>query len=143
MAAPAVTRTPNLHRANESLLESANGSMATVATRREEKNPVQRKNKRTDLTPTGLLMEGHFAQNPYRGILSAIEIFSPITRTGNNNNFAAPVWDAKASEGNFQTFPTTVSKLVRNVPLVNSLEVSPFWMNVIPLCCVLERSPAF
>jgi hypothetical protein len=64
MAAPAVTRTPNLHRANESLLESANGSMATVATRREEKKPVQRKNKRTDLTPTGLLMEGHYTQNP-------------------------------------------------------------------------------
>src|SRR3954465_11860469 len=36
IAAPAETRTPNLHRANESLLESANGSMATVATRREE-----------------------------------------------------------------------------------------------------------
>ena len=31
--------------------------MATVATRRE-KNLVQRKNKRTYLTPTGLLMEG-------------------------------------------------------------------------------------
>ena len=30
MAAPAEPRTPNLHRANESLLESANGSMATV-----------------------------------------------------------------------------------------------------------------
>ena len=43
---------------NQSLLESADGSMATVATRQEEKNLVQRKNKRTDLTPTGLLMEG-------------------------------------------------------------------------------------
>ena len=31
MAAPAETRTPNMHRANESLLESADGSMATVA----------------------------------------------------------------------------------------------------------------
>jgi hypothetical protein len=60
IAAPAEPRTPNLHRANQSLLESANGSMATVATRREEKNLVQRKNKRTDLTPTGLLMEGDF-----------------------------------------------------------------------------------
>ena len=36
-----------------------------------------------------------------------------------------------------------MSKLIRNVPLVNSLEVSPFCVNVIPLCCVLERSPAF
>ena len=32
MAGPAVTRTPNLHRANQrSLLESADGSMATAA----------------------------------------------------------------------------------------------------------------
>ncbi len=37
--------------------------MATVATRRE-KNLVQQKNHRTLLTPTGLLMEGHYAQNP-------------------------------------------------------------------------------
>jgi hypothetical protein len=50
--------------------------MATVATRREKKTLSNEKNKRTDLTPTGLLMEGHFAQNPLgRGILSAIEIF--------------------------------------------------------------------
>jgi len=31
MAAPAETRTPNMHPANQSLLESADGSMATVA----------------------------------------------------------------------------------------------------------------
>jgi len=37
--------------------------MATAATRLE-KNFVQRKNKRIDLTPTGLLMEGDSAQNP-------------------------------------------------------------------------------
>jgi len=37
MAAPAEPRTPNMHRANQSLLESADGSMATVATRRENK----------------------------------------------------------------------------------------------------------
>src|SRR5215813_12662024 len=35
MAAPAESRTPNLHRANESLLASANGSMASAATRRD------------------------------------------------------------------------------------------------------------
>jgi hypothetical protein len=34
--------------------------MATVATRREEKNLVQRKNQKNDLTPTGLLMEGDY-----------------------------------------------------------------------------------
>jgi len=54
VAAPAETRTPNVHRANESLLESANGSMATVVTRQE----VNRLEQRTDLTPAGLLMEG-------------------------------------------------------------------------------------
>jgi hypothetical protein len=36
--------------------------MATVATR-QEKNFAQRKNETTHLTPTGLLMEGHFTQN--------------------------------------------------------------------------------
>jgi hypothetical protein len=36
IAAPAEPRTPNMHRANQSLLESADGSMATVATRREK-----------------------------------------------------------------------------------------------------------
>jgi hypothetical protein len=37
MAAPAEPRTPNMHERKESLLESADGSMATVATRRENK----------------------------------------------------------------------------------------------------------
>jgi hypothetical protein len=38
VAAPAEPRTPNLHRANESLLESANGSMATVGNSAGEKS---------------------------------------------------------------------------------------------------------
>jgi hypothetical protein len=42
----------------ESLLESAHGSMATVATRREEKTVNVK--PPTRLTPTGLLMEGDF-----------------------------------------------------------------------------------
>jgi hypothetical protein len=45
----------------KSLLESADGSMATVATRREN-NDVPRTAK-IDLTPTGLLMEGDFTHN--------------------------------------------------------------------------------
>jgi hypothetical protein len=46
---------------NESLLESANGSMATVA--RREKNLVSaEEERRTYLTPTGLLMEGDYTQ---------------------------------------------------------------------------------
>src|ERR1022692_1538833 len=60
VAAPAEMRTPNLHRAT------------TIAQRRVRmegwrqwrlggrKNLVQRKNKRTHLTPTGLLMEGDY-----------------------------------------------------------------------------------
>jgi len=51
-----------MHRANESLLESANGSMATVAARREKKL-VHEKHKRIYLTPTGLLMEGVTSEN--------------------------------------------------------------------------------
>ncbi|HKU24008.1 MAG TPA: hypothetical protein VJQ54_00985, partial [Candidatus Sulfotelmatobacter sp.] len=56
MAAPAEPRTPKLHRANKSLLKSANGSMATAATRLGE-NLLQ-KHEPIHLTPTGLLMEG-------------------------------------------------------------------------------------
>ncbi len=51
---------PTCTERNESLLESADGSMATVANSAGEKTFVQRKNKRTHLTPTGLLMEGHY-----------------------------------------------------------------------------------
>ena len=47
MAAPAEPRTPNLHRANESLLESANGSMATVATRPMQTFLMDNKNEST------------------------------------------------------------------------------------------------
>jgi hypothetical protein len=50
MAAPAELRTPNMHRANDSLLESADGSMATVATRRE-KNFVSEKNQGLTMNP--------------------------------------------------------------------------------------------
>jgi hypothetical protein len=39
------------------------------------KNLVQRKNERTDLTPTGLLMEGVYTQNP---VVSEIEIFQQL-----------------------------------------------------------------
>ena len=43
-------RTPNMHRAKPSLLESADGSMATVATRRE-KNFSLRKRKKLTMNP--------------------------------------------------------------------------------------------
>ncbi len=36
VAAPTETRTPNLHRAKKSLTKSADGRVATVATRREK-----------------------------------------------------------------------------------------------------------
>jgi hypothetical protein len=54
----------------KSLLESADGSMATVATRREKKL-VQRKNNGTYLTPTGLLMEGDFTNLAQTGCVNA------------------------------------------------------------------------
>src|ERR1039458_4662193 len=61
-------RTPNLHRANQNRsTKSADGRVATVAARRREKL-VQRKNKRTHLTPTGLLMEGvytNYGKRPF------------------------------------------------------------------------------
>ncbi len=45
--------------------------MATAATR-QEKNLVQQKDKRTDLTPTGLLMEGDYTHLPRRLVLTTI-----------------------------------------------------------------------
>src|SRR6202158_2997368 len=57
-------------------MKSADGRVATVATRRE-KNLVQRKNKRTHLTPTGLLMEGDSAQNPWPDHSERYRDFSP------------------------------------------------------------------
>jgi hypothetical protein len=42
----------------------------------EEKKPCPMKKQRTHLTPTGLLMEGDYTQNPAaQGILSAMAIF--------------------------------------------------------------------
>jgi hypothetical protein len=38
--------------------------VATVVRLGRRKNLVQRKNDRIDLTPTGLLMEGDYTQNP-------------------------------------------------------------------------------
>ena len=65
IAAPAELRTPNMHRATRSLLESVDGSMATVATRREKtKESRTHYEPRIPLTPTGLLMEGVSTQNP-------------------------------------------------------------------------------
>ena len=44
----------------KSLLESADGRVATVANSAGEKNLSNKKNNRIHLTPTGLLMEGDF-----------------------------------------------------------------------------------
>jgi hypothetical protein len=51
---------PTCTERNDSLLESADGSMATVVHSAGETNYVQPSQRRIDLTPTGLLMEGHF-----------------------------------------------------------------------------------
>jgi hypothetical protein len=74
-AVTALIAWPRFHSARaepQGAKQMAAPAEATVATQREEKNLVQRKNKRTDLTPTGLLMEGDLTQNPCRGILSVI-----------------------------------------------------------------------
>jgi len=62
VAAPAQTGTPNLHRANKN--RSLRVRMEGWRQRQfggEKKTLVQRKNKRSNLTPTGLLIEGDFA----------------------------------------------------------------------------------
>ena len=57
VAAPAEMRTPTLHRAKIAQQKSADGRMATEAARLKPKNLLGGKRK-TNLTLTGLLMEG-------------------------------------------------------------------------------------
>src|SRR2546426_12014283 len=63
VAAPAETRTPNLHRAKIAHRRVRMEGWRQWQLGGREKL-VQRKNKRTLLTPTGLLMEGGYTQNP-------------------------------------------------------------------------------
>src|SRR5712692_9039819 len=69
VAAPAETRTPNLHRAKIAHRRVRMEGWRQWQLGGREKL-VQRKNKRTLLTPTGLLMEGDYAQNPRPRVLS-------------------------------------------------------------------------
>ncbi len=66
------SRTPNWHRANHrsSRVRMEGWRQWRLGGR---KKLVQRKNKRTNLTPTGLLMEGVYTQNPS---VSVIGIYS-------------------------------------------------------------------
>jgi hypothetical protein len=57
VAAPAEMRTPTLHRARNRSTKSADGRMATEAARLKRKE-LQEGKRKTDLTLTGLLMEG-------------------------------------------------------------------------------------
>src|SRR5450432_2237883 len=67
MAAPADTRTPNMHRAKRIAPRECGWKHGDSGHSAGEKNDVQRKNERTDLTPTGLLMEGHYTWSPAGG----------------------------------------------------------------------------
>jgi len=62
VAAPAETRTPNLHRAKiahqECVWKGGDSGDSAVKTLSNEKND------RTHLTPTGLLMEGVYTSDP-------------------------------------------------------------------------------
>jgi len=59
VAAPAETRTPNLHRANIAPQECGwKGGDSGGSARKKQRD--QPKPRRTHLTPTGLLMEGHY-----------------------------------------------------------------------------------
>ena len=63
-ARPGWNENTQLERSERShSLTSADGRVVTWATRRRKKL-VQGKNVGTLLTPTGLLMEGHYTQNP-------------------------------------------------------------------------------
>src|SRR6266849_3580622 len=72
VAAPAETRTPNLHRAKIAHRRVRMEGWRQWQLGGREKL-VQRKNKRTLLTPTGLLMEGVYAQNPVVSVMAILQ----------------------------------------------------------------------
>jgi len=63
IAAPAETRTPNVHRAKRIAPRECGWKHGDRGYSAEQKNMFMKK-PRFDLTPTGLLMEGVYAQNP-------------------------------------------------------------------------------
>src|SRR5690349_23291892 len=69
---------PTCTERNDSLLESADGSMATAANGREEKR-VEQHETRIPLTPTGLLMEGHFT---HRRVTLSLRCANHVRRNG-------------------------------------------------------------
>ena len=75
VAAPAETRTPNLHRAKTSLIKECGWKGGDSGNSAGEKHLVQRKNERTHLTPTGLLMEGDHNNNP-----GSMSVMAPVMR---------------------------------------------------------------
>ncbi len=67
VAAPTETRTPNLHRANKiahSRVRMEGWRQWRLGWAKQNDSP---KPRRIDLTPTGLLMEGRYTQNPCFG----------------------------------------------------------------------------
>ena len=67
-----------MHRANESLLESADGSMATAANSAGRKNIVQRKSKRIHLTRPAFSWKAITRFDPEVGMMSAIAMFRQL-----------------------------------------------------------------
>ena len=60
IAAPAEPRTPNLHRSEPIAPRECEWKHGDSGILGGRKNLVPQKEKRTYLTPTGLLMEGHY-----------------------------------------------------------------------------------
>jgi len=79
MAAPAELRTPNMHRAKRIAPRECGWKHGDSGERATKKKLRKQHESRIPLTPTGLLMEGHYTQNPCGGILSEIEIFRQPT----------------------------------------------------------------
>jgi hypothetical protein len=64
VAAPAETRTPNLHRANQSAHRECGWKGGDSGDSAGKKQRDQQISKRIPLTPTGLLMEGDYTNYP-------------------------------------------------------------------------------
>ncbi len=127
MAAPAEPRTPNMHRAKKSLIESADGSMATAATRRDRKPcPMKPDKNRLDSDRPS---HGRPLHSLRIGRSPVIERYRDVAPIGKLHCRALPeVWTNLGTDGTFPIFPVLCVKTIdTSFPLLMTLILAALW----------------
>ena len=109
MAAPAETRTPNLHRANQSApIDECGWKGGDSGNSAENKPRDQQIPKRIPLTPTGLLMEGDYTN--HRAMID-----HDVTPTELDVKLVLAVYSSNSTSSpseDFRRFPGSLSSLL-------------------------------